>query len=148
MPYKGDTMKLRLTLLLSLLITSCTGTRPSDIGIIDGKLKPCPDKPNCVSSFETKEQNRIQPLKAGKEPLKAIKSVLNSLNRVEIVKETPNYIHAEFTSLIMGYVDDGEFYVSGGSEVHVRSASRLGTSDFGVNRERIELIRAKLKGNN
>ena len=73
------------------------------------------------------------------------KSAIESMERTKIIEETDNYLYAEFKSKIMGYVDDVEFYLDPNENVlHVRSASRLGKSDLGVNRKRIEAIRAKL----
>jgi uncharacterized protein (DUF1499 family) len=74
-----------------------------------------------------------------------LKTVIQSLERTKIITETENYLYAEFTSKLMGYVDDVEFLLDDGAKViHVRSASRLGQSDLGVNRKRIETIRTKL----
>jgi uncharacterized protein (DUF1499 family) len=68
------------------------------------------------------------------------------MKKTKIITENKNYLYAEFTSAIMGFVDDVEFYLDEGAKViHVRSASRLGQSDLGVNRKRIETIRTKLK---
>jgi uncharacterized protein (DUF1499 family) len=75
----------------------------------------------------------------------ALKSIIESTPRTSIVEERADYLYAEFTSRVLGYVDDVEFYFLPNEPViHVRSASRLGYSDFGVNRKRIEDIRAKL----
>ena len=74
-----------------------------------------------------------------------LKLVIRSIPRSIIIKETNNYLYAEFTSKLMGFVDDVEFYFDDdGKFIQVRSASRLGESDLGVNRQRIEEIRAKL----
>ena len=65
--------------------------------------------------------------------------------RTSIVEERADYLYAEFASRLLGFVDDVEFYFPPNERIiHVRSASRLGHSDFGVNRKRIEDIRAKL----
>ena len=70
------------------------------------------------------------------------------LNQANIVDAGKNYLYAEFTSTIMGYVDDVEFlYDAASSVTHVRSASRLGYSDMGANRKRIEAIRNALSSN-
>jgi uncharacterized protein (DUF1499 family) len=75
-----------------------------------------------------------------------LKTVIQNLERAKIITETENYLYAEFTSAFWGFVDDVEFLVDESAKViHVRSASRLGTSDLGANRKRIETIRAKLK---
>ncbi|MCG8413383.1 MAG: DUF1499 domain-containing protein, partial [Pseudomonadales bacterium] len=108
----------------------------------DDRLTPCPESPNCVSSFESDEEHGIQPLNAS---LDQIEQVLIDLDEANIVSSEGNYLYAEFTSRIMGYVDDVEFlYDSGSGMTHVRSASRLGYSDLGANRNRIEGIRAAL----
>ncbi|SMF56609.1 DUF1499 domain-containing protein [Pseudobacteriovorax antillogorgiicola] len=138
-----------LPFMLLITISACTGTRPTDIGIQEGGLKPCPDSPNCVSSFAETEEHKIEPLpiinnKA--ETLEKLKSIINSMPRTEVIQETDNYLYVEFTTFIMRYVDDVEFYIPDDeSVVHVRSASRLGHSDMGLNRERIEAIRSQMK---
>ncbi|OKH34097.1 hypothetical protein NIES2119_21230 [[Phormidium ambiguum] IAM M-71] len=122
------------------------GKRPTNLGVNDGKLTPCPNTPNCVSSQSTDTQHKIEPLVYNTSPAEAIatlKKVIESQERTKIISESPNYIYAEFKSKIMGYVDDVEFYLDEAAKViHVRSASRLGQSDLGVNRNRIETIRA------
>lgn len=130
--------------LLSILpfLTACAGEPPQNIGIQEGRLTPCPESPNCVSSFENDEVHGIQPL-AGN--LDQIGSILRGLGEANIVSASDNYLYAEFTSRIMGYVDDVEFmYDQASGQTHVRSASRLGYSDLGANRDRIEAIRAAL----
>ena len=119
-----------------------TGERPSNLGVLDGKLTACPGTPNCVNSQGTDTQSKIEPLPDVS--IAEIKKVVEGMERTTIVEETDDYLYAEFQSKLMGYVDDVEFYRSGGV-VHVRSASRLGKSDLGVNRKRVEEIRSKLK---
>lgn len=121
-----------------------TGNRPNNLGITDGKLASCPDSPNCVNSQSDDPKSKIKPLPFVSIP--EIKKVVESIERTTIVEETDNYLYAEFKSKLMGYVDDVEFYLDKSANVvQVRSASRLGKSDLGVNRQRIEEIRAKLK---
>lgn len=130
--------------LLSIIpfLTACAGEPPTNIGVLNDRLTPCPDSPNCVSSFETDEEHGIQPLAA---PLADIEQVLVGLDEANIVSSDGNYLYAEFTSRIMGYVDDVEFlYDANAGVTHVRSASRLGYSDLGANRNRIEGIRSAL----
>lgn len=130
--------------LLSLLpfLTACAGEPPQDIGIQNGRLTPCPDSPNCVSSYATDESHGIAPLAA---TIPQIESVLLDMERTNIVASRGNYLYAEFTSRLLGFVDDVEFLYDPGTAVtHVRSASRLGYSDLGANRSRIEAIRNRL----
>lgn len=75
-----------------------------------------------------------------------MRKVIESMERTTIIEQTDNYLYAEFKSKLMGYVDDVEFYLDPNENViHVRSASRLGKSDLGVNRKRVEEIKEKLK---
>ena len=119
-----------------------TGERPNNLGVKDGKLTACPGTPNCVNSQATDTQSKVEPLPDVS--IAEIKKVIEGMERTTIVEETDNYLYVEFKSKLMGYVDDVEFYRDAGM-VHVRSASRLGKSDLGVNRKRVEEIRSKLK---
>jgi uncharacterized protein (DUF1499 family) len=125
------------------------GKQPNNLGVNNGKLAPCPSSPNCVSSQSSDPVHAIAPLSFTSTPEQAIaklKSVIESLPRAKIITENQDYLYAEFKSALMGFVDDVEFYLDRNANViQVRSASRLGQSDLGVNRQRIETIRAKLK---
>lgn len=124
------------------------GNRPNNLGVNNGKLAPCPNSPNCVSSQSSDVGHSIAPLTYNSTPEEAIaklKSVIESLPRTKIITQSNDYLYAEFKSALIGFVDDVEFYVDPKANViQVRSASRLGQSDLGVNRKRIETIRAKL----
>lgn len=128
---------------------SFSGKRPTNLGVTDGRLAACPTTPNCVSSQapESDEQHKIAPLTYTASPSEAmstLKAVIQGMERAEIISEDENYLYAEFTTPIMGYVDDVEFWLdSTANVIHVRSASRLGQSDLGVNRRRVEEIRSK-----
>lgn len=120
-----------------------TGERPSNLGVEDGQLTSCPGTPNCVNSQATDTQSKTEPLPDVS--IAEIKQVVEGMERTTIVEETDNYLYAEFKSKLMGFVDDVEFYRDrDAGVVHVRSASRLGQSDLGVNRKRVEEIRSKL----
>lgn len=138
-----------LMLLFLLSLFACSGTPPSQIGVQDGKLVPCPESPNCVSSFAKDAEHGIDPYRFSGSPdavLKELKTYLAALDRVRIVSIRDQYIYAEFSSVVMRYVDDVEFMLVPEKKVlHFRSASRLGYGDMGVNRERIESIREHLK---
>lgn len=126
-----------------------SGTKPDNLGVNSGKLAACPNSPNCVSSQSptSDETHFIQPLKYSSTKEKALadlKNVIESEDRTTIINETSDYLYAEFKSALMGFVDDVEFYLdSNTNTIHVRSASRLGQSDLGVNRKRVETIRTK-----
>ncbi|MFM6230702.1 MAG: DUF1499 domain-containing protein [Planktothrix sp.] len=126
---------------------SFSGTRPTNLGVEQGKLAPCPNTPNCVSSQSIDPQHQIEPFTVQNDPKLAfeqIKTILENTENAAIITAEPDYIYAEFTSPIMGFVDDVEFYLDEPENlIQVRSASRLGESDLGVNRKRIEAIRAE-----
>lgn len=129
-------------LAVTFLITACSGEPPQDIGVREGRLTPCPESPNCVSSYENSAEHSIAPIAA---TLEQIQQILLGMEATNIVEAADGYLYAEFTSRIMGYVDDVEFlYDPANKQNHVRSASRLGHSDLGANRKRIEAIRAQL----
>ena len=129
-------------------LTLFAGTRPDNLGVYSGRLAPCPSSPNCVSSYSQDAEHGIPSLSYDSEPQTAIanlKQIIELMPRTKVVKEDEDYLYTEFTSKIMGYVDDVEFYVDKeANAIQVRSASRLGESDLGVNRERVESIREKL----
>ncbi|MBE9030168.1 DUF1499 domain-containing protein [filamentous cyanobacterium LEGE 11480] len=123
-----------------------SGQRPTDLGVTDGKLKACPASPNCVCTTDSDKEHGIEAIawdKSPNEAIAALKNVIGGMERAAIITESGDYLHAEFTTKLMGYVDDVEFYVRDG-QIQMRSASRLGKSDLGVNRKRIEAIRTAL----
>ena len=129
-----------------------SGTRPDNLGVHDARLAPARRTPNNVHSQIDKNadaEHYIAPLRyAGdaRQAWAALRQVIDGMQRVNVVTSEPNYLHAEFSTKLMGFVDDAEFYLDEkAGMIHVRSASRLGRSDFGVNRGRIESIRAKLE---
>jgi uncharacterized protein (DUF1499 family) len=116
------------------------------------QLKPCPETPNCVSSLATSDQHAINPLTYTTDAPTAkqhLLAVINELPRTKIITQKDDYIHATFTSLIFRFVDDVEFVLDDANKtIHVRSASRVGKSDLGVNRKRVEAIRLLFNGKN
>ncbi len=132
-------------IVLSVFIIGCTGTRPTSIGIVNGGLTPCPAKPNCVSS-QAKDKKHFSesfPYTTEKSvAFNCLKEIISGQKRTTIVFETDSYLHVEYKTACLGFVDDAEFYFpENESVVHFRSASRLGYSDLGVNKKRIEGLR-------
>ena len=125
------------------------GGRPSTLGVKEGKLAGPRKTPNSVVSegIESTHPAYVAPIAFTGDPRAALAklgAVLQALDRVTIVKVEETYLYAEFRSKTLGYVDDFEARVdSAASVIHVRSSSRLGYSDKGFNRSRVELIRAK-----
>jgi uncharacterized protein (DUF1499 family) len=127
---------------------SCAGKRPTNLGVEKSLLTPCPSSPNCVSSDAVDSTHSIAAFALAIPPRDAwlaVRGSLESLPRTKIVAETSDYLHAECTSAVFGFVDDLELHLRiAEGVIAARSASRLGYSDLGVNRRRIEDLRALL----
>jgi uncharacterized protein (DUF1499 family) len=121
--------------------------RPDDLGVTNGRLAPCKRTPNCVSSQAdpADAEHYIAPIPfkgTAAQAMAAARRAIESMERTTVVHEEPGYTYAEFRSKLLGYVDDVELlYDEKAGVFHVRSASRLGRRDFGVNRKRIEELR-------
>ncbi len=119
---------------------------PGNLGASTGRLAPCPERPNCVSSLAEDKSHQIAPLAmpgAAEEALQRVTETIEAMPRARIVTSGDGYLHAEFTSRLFRFVDDLELLYD--DSVHgfqVRSASRTGYSDLGANRKRVEALRA------
>ena len=124
-------------------IVGCAGERPNSLGAREGLLAACPASPNCVSSRADDEGHRIAPLAFSGDPDAAfarLKLVLGRRGDTTILEELPGYLRVELRTVL--FVDDGEFLLDPLQRViQLRSASRLGYSDLGKNRSRMEEIR-------
>jgi uncharacterized protein (DUF1499 family) len=121
--------------------------RPDNLGVKDGRLAPCKRTPNCVSSQAdpADHEHYIAPIPFKGSALE-LRKVVESMPRSAVVKQEGNYLYAEFRSRLLGYVDDVELsYDDKTGLIHVRSASRLGRRDFGVNRKRVETLRSLIQ---
>ena len=128
-----------------------TGKRPSSLGFTGGKFTPPSWKPNTVSSTveKTDTTHFIAPLNIAGDTAAAWKKLLAQVKgtpRVTVITEQPNYLYTEFKTVGLGFIDDVEFALDAPANViHVRSGSRLGVRDFGVNRARLEAIRTAME---
>jgi len=117
---------------------------PPKVGVLEGKLKPCPQSPNCVSTQASDPQHRIPPINytiSAEQAFSKIKRIISSLPRTQIITEKEFYLHVTFTTRLFRFVDDVEFLVDPQKKViELRSASRVGHSDLGANRRRMEMI--------
>jgi len=118
--------------------------RPDNLGVRDGMLAPCKRSPNCVSSQASPSdaEHYIAPLHG---TMDAVRQAVESFPRATVVRQDRNYLYAEFRTKLVRYVDDAEFFFDG-SVIQVRSCSRLGRRDFGVNRKRVEALREHIEG--
>jgi uncharacterized protein (DUF1499 family) len=117
-----------------------------DAKLVDGRLRPCPGTPNCVCSEDGDPAAQIAPLAFEGAPERAWRRLTESIRALggTIVADRDGYLRATFTSRVFRFVDDVELrMVADRGLIHVRSASRVGKSDFGVNRKRVEALRAR-----
>jgi uncharacterized protein (DUF1499 family) len=127
-----------------------SGARPSDLGFAQGRFAPGDWRPNWVASTIAREdaQHYVAPIAIAGNPVQAwsrLEALVAAMPRATIVNRTPGYLHVEFASRAMGFVDDTQFALDApGGVIHVKSAARLGVRDFSVNRDRVEGIRAAL----
>ena len=142
-------MKKELVLAATFLvfIAGCSVKASGYAGLRDGKLSECPDSPNCVSSQTAKKGHVVDPLSyngSSSEAKQALLSIISSLPRTKIITDNDRYVHVTFTSRLMRFVDDVEFlFDDTNKQIQVRSASRVGYSDMGVNRKRVEDLRKR-----
>ena len=117
--------------------------RPDNLGVRDGMLAPCKRSPNCVSSQANPSdaEHYIAPIHG---TMEAVRRAVDAFPRSRIIREGKGYLYAEFRTKLLRYVDDVEFFFDG-RVIHVRSCSRLGRRDFGVNRKRVEALRALIE---
>jgi uncharacterized protein (DUF1499 family) len=134
-------------LVAAFILSSLTGAGANGPGVAEGKLAPCPDSPNCVSTQSERKRHAMEPLpylKTREASRERILSILRGMKRTEIVELTESYVHAEFRTALWGFVDDVAFFLDDTARVvHFRSASRVGYYDFGQNRRRMKKISEK-----
>ncbi len=134
-----------------MMTNPLTSKRPANLGVLHGKLAACPATGNCVSSQADDVAHYVEPLSSprlsGAAMIQRLASALHACEDAEVISQTNYYLHAECHSAILGFVDDLECFWSDVEGVcHVRSASRLGMTDLGKNRARVEKLRLLLEG--
>lgn len=130
---------------LAALVSGCAALGPGRIEAVIGPVQDCTSGPHCVSSRATDADRQIAPLRYTENAAaaeQALMASLAALPRTRVVAHRHGYLHAEVRSAIMGYVDDVTFHFSAPGVIDMRSSSRIGYYDFGVNRDRLERIRA------
>ena len=128
-----------------LALLSLTASLPHRVGTHHGRLAECPDSPNCVCSQSENPAHHVEPIPfdvSVEEARDRLKQILGQMPRTTIVSESDGYLRAECRSRVFRFVDDLEFVFDDRSKpIHIRSASRAGYGDLGVNRQRVEMIR-------
>ncbi|MGD8396554.1 MAG: DUF1499 domain-containing protein [Candidatus Eiseniibacteriota bacterium] len=128
-----------------IMVWARSAPRPDHLGVANGHLAPCPSSPNCVTSGAAADSShRMEPWQyegpaaVARERLLAI---IRATRGTRVIETDGSYIAAEFRTPVFGFVDDVEFLIDGDRrQIHFRSASRLGYSDLGVNRRRMERL--------
>lgn len=125
------------------------GSRPADLGFAQGRFAPGDWRPNWVSSTVLRDDGHyVDPIAVSGDATRAwakLESVIAAMPRATVVTRSSGYLHVEFASKTLGFVDDAQFALdAAGGAIHVKSAARLGVRDFSVNRQRVEAIRAAL----
>ena len=132
---------------LTIMLTACSTDQTPKPEVTGDRLSPCPRSPNCVSSLSENKSHQVEPLTYNttlEEAREKLISVINSMKRSEIVTVDNHYLHVTFKSSLFGFVDDVEFSFDDEKKIiDVRSASRTGYYDLGVNRRRVEEIRRR-----
>lgn len=132
-----------VTGIVATMLAACAGDRPANLGARNGLLALCPTSPNCVSSQVKDERHSIVPLKFSSDPdaaMARLKQLLWNRKDTTIIEDSGGYLRVEFHTTL--FVDDGEFLLDRERNViHLRSASRIGYSDLGKNRGRLEELR-------
>lgn len=132
-----------LLFLVSFFLMGRGSVKGDALGMIDGKLAPCSAKPNCVSSETGTDPKKLVTPFNGTDMSK-VKAAITAMGGV-VTSETQDYLSATFTSKIFKFVDDVEIRMDG-TTAHIRSASRAGYSDRGVNKARVDALRLKVNG--
>ena len=129
--------------------SGCSAPRPDNLGLKNNLLLSCPKSPNCVLSQASDSKHKIKPIyyaisvEAAKEKLN---QVIQSMDGTRIITQDEVYWHVEFTTRWLSFIDDVEFYFPESEAlIHLRSASRSGYWDLGVNRKRTKEIRSRFE---
>ncbi len=135
-----------LILLGVMIVGSWFAGKPAGLGIHAGRLAKCPDSPNCVCSQDDRDSHHIAAFSYqgdGDAAFSRLIELIEAHPRTRIVTRTDDYLHVEFTTAILRFTDDVEFLLQNEKkQIQVRSASRIGYSDLGKNRKRVEALRA------
>ena len=149
---KDFKIKIKIIILGVLIISRMsffTVSHANNLGLENNKLLPCPKTPNCVLSQEGDEKHKISPIlyKVSLEEAKErLNRVIISMVNTRLIKKEEEYWHYEFTTRWLGFVDDVEFFFPKSEAlIHIRSASRFGYWDFGINRKRASVIQSKFE---
>ena len=131
---------------ISIRISAAKAKPSIKLGIVDNRFETESSKPNWVSSFETDQKRKASVIDLNSSDLDSGKQKIiqniQTLERTKLVKQDTNYLHFTFTSKTFGYIDDVEFLIiDNGNKSHIRSSSRTGYDDLGINKKRVEMLK-------
>jgi len=142
-------MKLLTVLFFTMLLTACSNAKkgPTFDGVTLGS---CPDSPNCISSLDEREEHYYEELTYSTDRATASAVILDAakVGNYEVITSSEEYVHILYKTKVFRFKDDLEFFLPADKKViHMRSAARLGHSDFGVNRKRLDVIKGNFYKN-
>ena len=147
---RKDRIKMWIAIIVVVMVSGVlvsmftANNRAPKLGVVGGRLTDMPESPNAVSSQTSDEDKKVEPFpykETKASTMDGIKLSVKAYGNAEIVEEKENYLRLVFTTGLMRYKDDGEFYFDDQEKVvHFRSASRMGYSDMGLNRERYSVL--------
>ena len=135
-----------ITIFFIFGLSGCSNFEPKETGLVDGRLRPCPNAPKCVSSYENEGIHAIAPLiydSTQEQAYAKLIDIINSIDNSKIVVQQDNYIHAEFKVTIFNWIDDVEFiFEEDGRTINFSSSAsaKFGYWDWGENRRRMKFI--------
>lgn len=133
-----------------LIAFSISSRKQPELGLVNGQLRPCPAIPNCVCSEYNSGASFITPFDFSTTTTDAWDDVKQAIAKTggTVISDKDGYLHAEYQTPLLRYIDDVELRIDDNAKIiHIRSASRVGQSDLGTNRKRVEKIR-KIFANN
>lgn len=150
LPTVSKSLFIYLLMLLPALL-SCSGGAPAAGGVRGGDLLPCPNTPNCISTADQRAKYSISPLAyqgTRDQAIDQLKRIVEEIHDTKLHQQREGYLWWECNSQLFKFVDDLEMYLPAQEQlIYIRSASRFGYSDFGVNRERVEKIKQRFLNN-
>lgn len=129
------------------IILAKMAKQPTNLGVQNGQLTPCPGSPNCVTTQSNHPSSKMEAIAYEgtlADNMTKLKNVIEQFSKTNIISEKENYLHVTFGTPIFNYIDDVEFYFDDANKLlHFRSASRIGYSDMGVNKKRMQKVTAR-----
>ncbi|MBL1319833.1 MAG: DUF1499 domain-containing protein [Methylophaga sp.] len=138
-----------IAVIIWFFIQGAASKQGKALGLIENNLASCPDKPNCVcSEHKDDTQHYISPITLTQNTSSALLNLKKVIDEIggTVQTESDGYLAATFTSALFGFVDDLEIKIDARQHlIHLRSASRVGHSDMGINKKRVELLKQLYK---